>query len=46
MEFGSERYGYMLSFSIADPLTAASVTADLRLAICRRFGDLGIDPPA
>ena len=46
MEFGSERYGYMLSFSIADPLAAASVTADLRLAICRRFGDLGIDPPA
>ncbi|GDX77075.1 hypothetical protein LBMAG41_21520 [Cyanobium sp.] len=46
MEFGRERYGYMLSFSIADPLTATSVTADLRLAICRRFGDLGIDPPA
>ena len=46
VEFGSERYGYKLSFSIADPLTAGSVTADLRLAICRRFGDLGMDPPA
>jgi len=46
VEFGSERYGYNLSFSIADPLGAASVTADLRLAICRRFGDLGMDPPA
>ena len=46
MEFGSERYGYKLSFSIADPLTAGSVTADLRLAICRRFADLGMDPPA
>jgi small-conductance mechanosensitive channel len=46
VEFGSERYGYRLSFSIADPLTAGSVTADLRLAICRRFSDLGMDPPA
>jgi small-conductance mechanosensitive channel len=46
VEFGSERYGYKLSFSITDPLGAGSVTADLRLAICRRFGDLGIDPPA
>ena len=46
VEFGSERYGYKLSFSIADPLTAGSVTADLRLAICRRFADLGMDPPA
>jgi len=46
VEFGDERYSYRLSFSIADPLTAGSVTADLRLAICRRFGDLGMDPPA
>jgi small-conductance mechanosensitive channel len=46
VEFGSECYGYKLSFSIADPLGAGSVTADLRLAICRRFGDLGMDPPA
>jgi small-conductance mechanosensitive channel len=46
VEFGSERYGYKLSFSIADPLGAGSVIADLRLAICRRFGDLGMDPPA
>jgi small-conductance mechanosensitive channel len=46
VDFGDERYGYRLSFSIADPLGAGSVTADLRLAICRRFGDLGMDPPA
>jgi small-conductance mechanosensitive channel len=46
VEFGDERYSYRLSFSIADPLTAGSVTADLRLAICRRFSDLGMDPPA
>jgi small-conductance mechanosensitive channel len=46
VEFGSECYGYKLSFSIADPLGAGSVSADLRLAICRRFGDLGMDPPA
>jgi small-conductance mechanosensitive channel len=45
VEFGDERYNYKLSFSIADPLTAGSVTADLRLAICRRFGDLDMDPP-
>jgi small-conductance mechanosensitive channel len=45
VEFGSERYGYTLGFSIADPLGAGSVTADLRLAICRRFGELGMDPP-
>ena len=45
VEFGDERYSYKLSFSIADPLTAGSVTADLRLAICRRFGDLDMDPP-
>ena len=46
VQFGDERYSYRLSFSIADPLTAGSVTADLRLAICRRFSDLGMDPPA
>jgi small-conductance mechanosensitive channel len=45
VEFGDERYNYKLSFSIADPLTAGSVTADLRLAICCRFGDLDMDPP-
>jgi small-conductance mechanosensitive channel len=45
VEFGRERYGYTLGFSIADPLGAGSVTADLRLAICRRFGELGMDPP-
>jgi small-conductance mechanosensitive channel len=46
VEFGSERYGYKLSFSIADPLTAGSVTADLRLAVFQHFGELGIAPPS
>ncbi len=46
VEFGAERYSYKLSFSIADPLIAGSVSANLRLAICRRFGDLRMDPPA
>lgn len=45
-EFGSETYGYKLSYSIADPLTAGSVSADLRLAIVERFSSLGLDPPA
>ena len=45
VEFGSEHYGYTLGFSIADPLGAGSVTADLRMAICRRFGELEMDPP-
>ena len=46
VEFGDERYGYTLSFSIADPLRAGSVTADLRLAVSERFGELGIAPPS
>jgi len=45
-QFGSERYGYSLSFSIADPLLAVTVTASMRLAICGRFNALGMDPPA
>jgi small-conductance mechanosensitive channel len=45
-QFGSERYGYSLSFSIADPLSAVTVTASMRLAICGRFRALGMDPPA
>jgi small-conductance mechanosensitive channel len=45
VEFGNEHYGYTLGFSIADPLGAGSVTADLRMAICRRFGELEMDPP-
>jgi potassium-dependent mechanosensitive channel len=45
VEFGNEHDGYKLGFSIVDPLGAGSVTADLRMAICRRFGELGMDPP-
>jgi small-conductance mechanosensitive channel len=43
--FGADSYSYNLSYSIADPLKDGAVDADLRLAICRRFGELGIDPP-
>ena len=46
MEFGSERYGYNLEFSINDPLKAEVVMAELRLAICQRFQELGMDPPS
>ena len=44
--FGPERYDYSLSYSIPDPLLAASVASDLRLAIHRRFQDIGIDAPS
>lgn len=44
--FGPERYGYSLQFSIADPLQAGAVSSALRLAICRRFDQIGIDPPS
>jgi len=46
VEFGNERYVYNLEFSINDPLTAEGVMAELRLAICQRFQQLGIDPPS
>ena len=44
--FRAESYGYKLSVSIADPLKASGVIADLRLMICNRFGELGMDPPS
>lgn len=46
LAFGLESYDYKLSFSIADPLRAGSVTAELRLALCRHFAELGIEPPS
>jgi len=46
VDFGDDRYAYSLSYSIADPLRAFSITASLRLAICRGFTEHGIDPPA
>lgn len=46
VDFGSDRYAYSLSFSIADPLRAFSITASLRLAVCRAFSEHGIDLPA
>jgi small-conductance mechanosensitive channel len=45
MEFGGELYSYSLSYSVPDPLIAAGVTAELRLAIVDRFSSLGIEPP-
>ena len=44
-EFAESRYHYSLAFSIADPLRAAAVSSSLRVSLCRRFADLGIDPP-
>jgi potassium-dependent mechanosensitive channel len=45
-EFGSDAYQYGLSFSIDDPLKAGAVTSSLRLAICRRFQELGMPLPS
>ena len=45
MEFGGELYSYSLSYSVPDPLIAAGVAAELRLAIVDRFSSLGIEPP-
>jgi small-conductance mechanosensitive channel len=44
--FGNERFDYSLSYSIADPMQAGRVASELRLAICQRFEDLGLDPPS
>jgi potassium efflux system protein len=44
-EFAESRYHYTLAFAIADPLRAAAVSSSLRVSLCRRFADLGIDPP-
>jgi small-conductance mechanosensitive channel len=44
--FGPTAYEYDLVFSIPDPLMGNSVTSELRLAICRRFNELGLDPPS
>lgn len=44
--FGPERYDYSLQYSIPDPLVAGSVASELRLAIFRRFQDIGIGPPS
>jgi small-conductance mechanosensitive channel len=51
IEFGSDTNRYGLSFSIADPLTAGKVTADVLLAVWQRFESRGIltqpaPPPA
>jgi small-conductance mechanosensitive channel len=42
IEFGSETNRYGLSFSIADPLTAGKVTADVLLAVWQSFESRGI----
>jgi potassium-dependent mechanosensitive channel len=44
--YGAEQYSYGLSYSVPDPLIAGGVTADLRLAIVKRFQDLGLAPPS
>lgn len=42
LEFGSELNRYSLSFSIADPLKAGRVTADVLLAVWQAFASRGI----
>ncbi|MEB3255191.1 MAG: mechanosensitive ion channel domain-containing protein [Synechococcaceae cyanobacterium] len=42
IEFGSDTNRYGLSFSIADPLTAGKVTADVLLAVWHSFESRGI----
>ena len=44
--FGVRRYDYSLNYSIADPMVAGSVASELRLAIYRRFQNVGIDRPS
>lgn len=43
--FGPENYTYRITYAIADPMVSGRVDAALRLALCRRFADLGIDGP-
>ncbi|MEB3166234.1 MAG: mechanosensitive ion channel domain-containing protein [Cyanobacteriota bacterium] len=43
--FGPQTYTYRISYAIADPLISGRVDAALRLGLCRRFADLGIDGP-
>lgn len=45
IDFANNRYHYTLAFSIADPLTAASVSSELRLSLCRGLAEFGIGPP-
>ncbi|MEB3332855.1 MAG: mechanosensitive ion channel domain-containing protein [Synechococcaceae cyanobacterium] len=44
--FGLVTYTYSVSYAIADPLVSSAVSAALKLAICRRFDALGIEPPS
>jgi len=45
IDFADNRYHYMLAFSIADPMRAAAVSSQLRVSLCRRLSEVGIDPP-
>jgi small-conductance mechanosensitive channel len=44
--FGARQYDYTLSYSIANPMHAGRVASELRLAICQRFENLGLEPPS
>lgn len=47
LSFSPSANSYRLSFSITDPLRASAITAEVKLAIWRRFADEGLlSPPA
>lgn len=45
LSFSSTSHSYRLSFSIADPLRAAAITAEMKLALWRRFDMEGLLTP-
>lgn len=44
-DFANNRHHYTLAFSIADPLRAGTVSSQLRVNLCRRLSEVGVDPP-
>ena len=45
MGFSPTSHSYKLSFSINDPLRATSITAEIKLALWRRFDEEGLLTP-
>jgi small-conductance mechanosensitive channel len=45
LSFSPASHSYRLSFSIVDPLLAASITSDVKLAIWKRFDAEGLLTP-
>jgi small-conductance mechanosensitive channel len=47
LSFSPTSHSYKLSFSIVDPLRAGAITAEVKLAIWRRFDEEGLlQPPS